>query len=118
VPDLNKTDWEILNVMADDSENLEQIYLGVCFEFVEATGADGRLHPSYRRLQPVLLEEIASRIRHLVDMGLLQPEGDENGQPLINLQDLSYVWRAWFRMTAEGRRTWDESEFSDFVARK
>ena len=31
---LNPVDWEILNATADDCENLEQIYLSLCFEFL------------------------------------------------------------------------------------
>jgi hypothetical protein len=116
MPDLSQTDWEILNVTADDPESLEQIYLGVCFEIVQTDGGDNGLHLSYRRVQPVLLEEIANRVRHLVDLGLLRADSDENGQPLTDLQDLSYVRRAWFSMTSEGRRAWDESEFGNFVA--
>jgi len=113
---ISKTDWEILNITADDSDSLEQIYLGVCFEIVQNDGVDSPLQPLYRRVRPVLLEEIASRVCQLVDKGLLKPDRDENGQQLNSLHDLSYVWRAWFSMTPEGRREWDESEHGKVAA--
>jgi hypothetical protein len=37
---------------------------------------------------------------------------DENGQPLDGLEDLSHIWRAWFSMTPEGRRAWEQSEYA------
>ena len=35
---LHPLDWEILNATADDGENLEQVYLAVCFEFLPDAG--------------------------------------------------------------------------------
>src|SRR5437868_3992328 len=98
---LDETDWEILDATADDCENLEQIYLSVCFEPCgEGPGNAGRGELSYRRRRrTVLLSEIADRVRSLVDRALLKPVMDEDGGPVASLEDLRYVWRAWFGMT-------------------
>jgi hypothetical protein len=102
--DLDKTDWEILDATADDWEDLEQIYLAVCFE---VTGEEG----GYRRVRPfVLLPEIADRIARLVATGLLAARWGESGDPVTDLDDLSYIWRAWFSMTPQGREVWAASE--------
>ena len=59
---LDPVDWEILNATADDCENLEQIYLSVCFELFET--APDHLQHAYRRVRPVLLlQEVADRVR-------------------------------------------------------
>ncbi|HEV3257443.1 MAG TPA: hypothetical protein VG013_11220 [Gemmataceae bacterium] len=114
---LDKTDWEILDATADDCENLEQIYLSVCFEFFcDSQGHGEQAAKSYRRRQrTVSLSEIADRVRSLVDRRLLKPVMDEDGGPVTNLEDLRYVWRAWFSMTPEGRNTWEASEYASSV---
>jgi hypothetical protein len=114
---LDKTDWEILDATADDCENLEQIYLSVCFEFFcDSQGHGEQAAQSYRRRQrTVSLSEIADRVRSLVDRRLLKPVMDEDGGPVTNLEDLRYVWRAWFSMTPEGRNTWEASEYASSV---
>jgi len=108
---LDKTDWHILDATADDCENLEQIYLAVCFEFSGEGQDDGEpTSHSFRRRRPtVLLSEIADRIRGLVNRGLLTPVMDEDGGPVGNLDDLRYVWRAWFSMTPAGKSIWESS---------
>jgi hypothetical protein len=114
---LDKTAWEILNATADDSENLEQIYLQIGFEF--SPGDQGNQNKGNYCYRPAkgapLLSEVADRIRRLVEMGFLAPEMDENGSPLPEVGDLSYVWRAWFRMTAAGRIVWESSPHANLL---
>lgn len=110
---LDALDWEILNATADDWENLEQIYLGVCFEYVPDKNPAGAAGNGYRylRVKPtVLLEEVADRVRRLVETGLLTAVRDEDGRPVHSLSDLSYVWRAWFAMSPQGRSLWETSD--------
>jgi len=110
---LQPIDWEILDATADDFENLEQIYLSICFEFLpdESTGRH-----SYRRIRgTLLLQEVADRIRSLVEMGLLAVAMDDEGHPPSGRDDLSFVWKAWFTMTPEGRRLWAAAEPADLV---
>ena len=82
---LDETDWEILDATADDCENLEQIYLSVCFEPCDdgpEKGEPGEL--SYRRRRrTVLLSEIADRVRSLVGRapGQLGPTDGNARQP-------------------------------------
>ncbi len=113
---LDPVDWEILNATADDCENLEQIYLSLCFELTEAN--PDRSNHVYRRVRPtLLLQEVADRVRGLEDRGLLGAVMDENrGSPPGD--DLSNVWRAWFAMTPEGRRLWAAADTAAFVERK
>jgi hypothetical protein len=114
---LDEIDWEILNATADDWEDLEQIFLAVCFEVItsgeEGTPGTGCYYRRVRRA--VLLPEIADRIRSLVDCDLLSAVDEENGRPVTNKDDLSYVWHAWFRMTPQGRDLWASSEHANLV---
>jgi len=111
---LDRTSWEVLNATADDCENLEQIYRMVCLEFsVEAY----KQHAYCLRPAPGApsLEELANRIRELVDAGLLTAVMDDNGEPLRDLADASFVWRAWFAMSPAGRTAWEASEHAAAV---
>ena len=111
---LDRTSWEILDATADDCENLEQIYRLVCFEFSAEDYERGAYY--YRPIRGApLLEEVADRLRTLVEAGLLTAVMDENGFPPRNLADLSYVWRAWFAMTPQGRSAWESSEYATLV---
>src|SRR4051812_42924225 len=95
---LDRTAWEVLNAAADDCENLEQIYRMICLEFSpEECERQGFCYRPARGAP--LLEEVAARIRGLVEAGLLTAVMDENGHPVRDLADASYVWRAWFAMT-------------------
>jgi len=111
---LDRTAWEVLNATADDWENLEQIYQSVCFDF-SAEGYQNRERGAYY-LRPARgapsLEAIADHIAGLVSAGLLAARSAESGASLSDLNDPSYVWRAWFRMTPAGREAWNSSEFS------
>lgn len=108
---LDDWDLEILNSTADDFENLEQIYLNFCFEPIQTL--DGVEPTICGRLIPgaPLLSEVANRIRCLVEKGLLEVVMDEEGRSLDRLDDLSYVWRGWFRMTPEGRKVWESKGY-------
>ncbi len=111
---LDRTAWEVLNATADDWENLEQIYLMVCLEFSAEDYERQGFYYRPTRGAP-LLEEIADRIRDLVEAGLLTPVMGENGCPVRDLADKSYVWRAWFAMTPAGRAAWESSEHAAAV---
>ena len=92
--------WEILNATADDCENLEHIYHQVCCECLGAKGG-------YRPREGVpCLGEIATGVRRLVEAGLLTVVMDEEGRPWLEPDDISYVWRGWFRMTDRGEAVW------------
>jgi hypothetical protein len=99
----DKTEWEILNAAADDWESLETIYRSL--NRAEQSGGGVTLGPVG---QPgPLLEVVADGIRRLAEGGFLEARLlDAPGQPQADLKDLSYVWRAWFRMTQAGREAW------------
>ena len=104
---LDKTSWEILNSLADDCENLEEIYRGVCYEVVsEAKGIE------YRAVADApFLWEVIEHLRELFDRNLIAPVMDENGQPWNRSGDGSVLWKAWFAMTPAGKAEWEHSEF-------
>jgi len=114
---LDRTAWEILNATADDWENLEQIFLLVCFDYSQAGSAEAvRSSGSYRRVQEaVLLEEIADRVHCLVVKGLLMARQGEDSRAVTDQDGLSYVWKGWFRMTAAGKELWQASEYANLV---
>ena len=108
---LDELSWEVLNATADDCENLEQIYRQVCYEVLQEDDANRGSSYLYRPVKKVrLLSEIADRIRLLVEQRLLTIVMDEEGRPWHDLNDLSYVWRAWLRMTPQGRSVWESSD--------
>jgi hypothetical protein len=114
---LDKTAWEVLNATADDWENLEQMYRLICFEFSAENYAEREKGAYY--LRPAkgapLLQEVADRIGPLVEAGLLEGRLEDGELPVSERSDRSYVWRAWFRMTAQGRNVWDTSEWAKLV---
>jgi hypothetical protein len=110
LPKLDKTDWEILNATADDCENLEQIYRTMSFE-PNVDGAEIPTGYQHSLKGAPLLCDIADRVKRLIECGLLSIVMDENGQALNDLNDLSYVWRAWFAMTPQGRKDWTNASF-------
>jgi hypothetical protein len=103
---MDRIGWEILNATADDCENLDQIFRQVCFDLVEPSSGEFLYRPI--PAAPTLCE-IAERIRTLVADGWLEAVMDENGAPLPATNDISYVWRAWFQMTDEGKREWESA---------
>jgi hypothetical protein len=114
---LDKTAWEILNVTADDWENLEQIYRQICFGFSPDGDGPGNAGSGFYRPIPMapLLGEVAERIRCLVEAGLLTVKVDENDPLPQDPGDLSNVWRGWFSMTPEGRKIWAAPKHAGFV---
>jgi hypothetical protein len=109
---LDRIAWEVLNATADDCENLEQIYRLVSYELIETPDSLTKSIYDYRSIPGApFLSEVADRVRALVDRGLLRPVMDEEGRPWQAREDLSYVWRAWFEMTPEGRNAWETSEY-------
>jgi hypothetical protein len=107
---LTHTEWLVLNATADDAENLEQIYRSVAFEC--SRDPDHPADPDsccWREARPpILLGEIADAIRSLVARGLLIRRWDPAELPLLD--DLSYVWKAWFEMSEAGRSLWRATE--------
>ena len=60
------------------------------------------------------LADIADHIRRLLENGWLAVAMDDEGRPCDAANDLSLVWRGWFRMTAEGKRVWESAaHFAD-----
>jgi hypothetical protein len=112
--ELNKVDWEILNATADDRENLEQIFLAVCFEVVSDGAEQDPHHSRLRRVCAVSLGEIADRVHDLVSRGLLAGVVD-SGLPLPAHADASFLWRSWFAMTPVGRQAWEASAHGNLV---
>ena len=101
-----KSEWEILNATADDWESLETIYRSL--NASEIPGGNLVMGPVGQ--SGPLLEVVADGICKLVECGLLEARRlDDAGQPTANLEDRSYVWRAWFRMTPAGRERWSSS---------
>ncbi len=96
---LTTLEWWILNETCDDAENLEQIYQA--------------LYPSH-----VLLSDMADTIRCLAERKLLVVHHDSGGQ--VDPNDVSYVWRAWFEPSLEGRELWSaqRSEFDSHETTK
>jgi hypothetical protein len=108
---LNRTDWEVLNATADDCEDLEQIFLAICFEYLSPAHEGEPTACCYQFLDGApSLREIAEAIRALVRAGLLEIVMDEEGRAVSNLDDPSYVWRGWFQMTPQGRAIWQSSD--------
>lgn len=108
---LDRLSWEILNTLADDCENLEQIYRGICYEMLPIPGAT---HPHQYDYRPVpdapLLWEVVEHLRDLRDRGWVVPAMDEDGNPWEEPDDPSALWRAWFEMTPSGRTVWQNAD--------
>ena len=104
--------WEVLNALADDWEDLEQIYSMVCFDF-SSEGYEARGDGAYY-LRPTkgapMLRDLAERVCELAEAGLLEVRLDK--APVANLLDRTYVWRGWFRMNPAGRKAWEESPYA------
>jgi len=108
---LDKLSWEILNATADDWENIDQICCLICGD--DRLGRDevcnrGEYSPRKATVAPQS-QEIANRICGLVDAGMLDVRL-ENDQDAHDFKDRSYVWRAWFSLSSEGRKAWEASE--------
>ena len=103
---VTSTEWLVLNATADDAENLEQIYRSLAFEYFADPNrpADPNLCHWRESRPPIRLREIAEAIQSLVARGLLVPRWDPLEESKTD--DLSYVWKAWFEMSEEGRSLW------------
>ena len=100
---LTKIEWLILNETQDDSENLEQLYRALAFEFSPIHYQANAPDAYYWResAPPILLADIADAVRSLVEKGLLIVRHHPADDSAMN--DLSYVWRSWFQASPEGR---------------
>jgi len=100
-PTIDRLGWEILNAMADDGENLEQMYRSICFELV----SNAQSHQEYRPVSDApKLWEIVEHLRELVQQGLTKPVCDEEGRPWTsNPNDVAALWKAWFVLTPHGQ---------------
>jgi hypothetical protein len=112
-PGVDRISWEILNCMADDCENLEQIYRGVCYDLHPIEGRAGPAEFHYRaRADAPHLFEVVDHLRGLLEQGMVNPIMDVDGKPCTSTTDPSVLWRAWFAMTPAGRATWESSPFN------
>lgn len=106
---LTELQFVILDAMADDAENIEQIYLSANSDFVEAN----RLHVKY--LLHILIDEVV----HMLKEGYIEAKYSHNGgvAPLVpvNLAALHYYW---FAPTEKGRVAWDAYPSEDLHGRK
>jgi len=112
---LTQIEWLILNETKDDSENLEQLYRALAFEFSPIHYQSNVPDAYYWRESdpPILLADIADAVRSLVEKGLLSVRHAPSDAPATN--DVSYVWRSWFQASPEGR-AWcsaHEARFAD-----
>jgi len=103
---VTKTQWLVLNATSDDFEDLEQIYRSICLEFSAERYDPSDPKSFYWRegADAVPLSDIVEALRFLVDHGMLSvrsPQGDIVVAPPTN--DLSYLLRSWFGITATGR---------------
>lgn len=107
---VNRTELLILNAAADDPENLEQIYRAVSLEFSPENYEPDNPQAYYLRetRPPVPLADVADAVRSLAEKGLLRARTESGGPQ--SLQDLTYVWRAWFELTPAGRKQLAESQ--------
>ena len=102
---LTKTQCLVLNATADDFEDLEHIYRLICLEFSAEKYQPSDPESFYWRegADAVPLLDIVDALRFLVDNHMLSarlPQGDIVAPPC---NELSYLWRAWFSVTAAGR---------------
>lgn len=107
---IDKTEWEILNATADDWENLEQIYLAVCCNVPVAIPQE-QYGLVYAKKHDPRMRDVADGIVRLVEAGLLEARGEGIDEPVSDRKDRSFVWRAWFSMTPQGRKLWESSDY-------
>lgn len=102
---LNRTHYLVLNATTDDFEDLEQIYRSVCLTFSPERYSPSDPGAFYLRPSEdaVPLSEIVEAIRYLVDHGLLGVHLPDNYSDARDPKDVSYLWRAWFKITEKGR---------------
>ena len=94
---LTDIQFAILDAMADDAENIEQIYLDANSEYINGE------RPNIKYLLHTLIDEIVC----LLKGGYVEPQYSHNEKiaPLssVNLSALHYYW---FSPTDKGRAAW------------
>lgn len=102
---LDRIQRRILNAVADDYENLEQIYRSMCLTLSSHNYRPSDPNAFYWREaeDAVTLSEIIEGIRVLVESGLLSVRLPESGAYTPTSQDVSYLWRGWFTVSEKGR---------------
>ncbi|GAB6187999.1 hypothetical protein JCM17478_35010 [Thermopirellula anaerolimosa] len=102
---LDRIQRRILNAAADDYEDLEQIYRSISLTFSSHNYRPSDPNAFYWREaeDAVPLSEIIEGIRVLVESGLLSVRLPESRTYAPTSQDVSYLWRGWFRITEKGR---------------
>ncbi|GEM_PF-4451467 len=125
---ITQDQWLILNAMADDYENLEQIYRLICLEVSPEGYNPSDPNSFYWReaKDRVPLSDIVDNLLLLVKEGLLSVRMEDGRVPSdtkndlsylwrgwfkITPNDLSYLWRGWFKITPNGRKVLVSSEF-------
>ena len=98
---LTHLQFEILNAMMDDSEDVEQIYLAVNRKVLEMSGEISCGQPKYQLV--LVIDEIG----RLLEGGLLEARisWDESVAPLdpVNQAKFHYYW---FGPTEKGKAEW------------
>jgi len=104
---LTKLEAEVLNAMADDVENLEQIYKAVSLQFFSENYQfdDPRTYGWREREPTVFLSEIADTLVTLMGRGMVSVRLEDD-QPYPS--GLEYIWRGWFGMTPLGKALWND----------
>jgi hypothetical protein len=99
---LTEFESDVLNAMADDIENLEQIYKSLALEFSPENYQSGDVSAFYwRQREPqIFLADIADALTTLTRKGLLTVRL-EDGQAISS--GFEYAWQGWFGLTQLGR---------------
>ena len=69
-----------------------------------------RFRPTEHDILKLIDDRTAAEICELVKSGLLAVEMNEEGHPWQEVNDNSFVWRGWFRMTPQGQSLWESME--------
>jgi len=105
---LTEIQFEILDAMTDDYEDIEQIYLYANREFVKERelGVDSPL--IIVEINRYLLHDMIDELTGMLSDGYVKAKysNDESIAPLdpINLASLHHYWFGW---TEKGQRAWD-----------
>lgn len=105
---LTKLQFEILDAMADDYENIEQIYLCANREFVKEreVGLDSPL--IIVEANKYLLHDVIDELTDMLEEGYIKAKysNDESVAPLDSV-NLAALHHYWFGPTEKGQRAWD-----------
>ena len=100
-PRLTELQFQVLNAMMDDAEDVEQIYLAVNRNFLES----GSIQPEHP------LRDIIDELKSLLLGGYLQAPKSCNPhtpQP----PDISLLHHYWFSPTEKGKQAWEAHRVS------